>query len=172
MNDGLSENFLVLSIYPSSRGFAFVLFDGPASPFDWGIKAINQKRKDEKVFEEIKKIVERYRPEVLVMEETSGQRYQRAQWIKRLYRRLLRLANDEYMLVYRYGKDRVKDCFSDSAENKQQIAEAVITEIPAFQRYRPRVRKAWTSEDCRMSLFDAAALGLTYYGSDGQVRTE
>jgi hypothetical protein len=49
--------------------------------------------------------------------------------------------------------------------NKRQLAEAVAKHIPAFQRYLPRVRKPWMSEDSRMHLFDAAALALTFFQS-------
>jgi hypothetical protein len=38
---------LVLSIYPFSRGFAFVLFEGPENPLDWGVKEIKGEHKKE-----------------------------------------------------------------------------------------------------------------------------
>ena len=70
MTDAHPQN-LVLSIYPFSRGFAFVFFEGPESPFDWGVKEIKEKHKNTKTLDEIKKLIDRYRPEVLVIEDTS-----------------------------------------------------------------------------------------------------
>jgi len=71
MNDVQPQN-LVLSIYPFSRGFAFVFFEGPESLFDWGVKEIKEKHKNPRTLDEIKKLIDQYRPEVLVIEDTSG----------------------------------------------------------------------------------------------------
>ena len=46
---------------------------------------------------------------------------------------------------------------------KQMVAEAIAKHIPAFERYVPPPRKPWMSEDSRMGLFDAAALGLVFF---------
>jgi len=43
--NGLRRYALVLSIYPNTRGFAFVLFEGPLSPFDWGVKEVRGRGK-------------------------------------------------------------------------------------------------------------------------------
>jgi len=48
---------LVLSIYPFSRGFAFVFFEGSESPFDWGVKEVKEKHKNTKTLDEIKKLI-------------------------------------------------------------------------------------------------------------------
>ena len=36
-------------------------------------------------------------------------------------------------------------------------------QIPAFAHRLPRPRRGWTREDDRQTLFDAVALGLTYF---------
>src|SRR5258708_16455648 len=80
---------LVLSIYPFSRGFAFVLFEGPESPFDWGVKEIKEKHKNTKTLDEIKKIIDRYRPHVLFIMNTTGNDPRRHLHIRNLSRTLL-----------------------------------------------------------------------------------
>ncbi len=163
MNDAQLQN-LVLSIYPFSRGFAFVLFEGPESPFDWGVKEIKEKHKNTKTLAEIKKIIDRYRPEVLVIEETTGKDSRRTSRIRKLYRMLVHLAAVEYVDLCRYTKVQIMECFASvGATTKYEIAKAISTQIPAFAHRIPRFRKPWMSEDPRQSLFDAAALGLTYY---------
>ncbi len=155
---------MVLSIYPFSRGFAFVLFEGPDSPFDWGVKEIKQKYKDDKTLAEIKRIVDRYRPEALVIEDTSGKGPRRSSRIRKLYRMLVHFAQAEYIDLHRCSKAEVKTCFAGvGASTKYEIARAIATQIPAFAHRMPRRRKVWMSEDPRQSLFDAAALGLTYF---------
>lgn len=161
---GGSPSFLALSIYPFSRGFAFVLFEGDASPFDWGIKEIKEKHKNTKAFDAITSIVARYQPDVLLIEDTSHPEARRSSRIRKLYRMICHLAASEAIDVQRYSKSDVRNCFaSTGAESKQEIARAIAAQIPAFALRMPPLRRAWMSEDPRMSLFHAAALGLTFF---------
>jgi hypothetical protein len=163
MTDAHPQN-LVLAVYPFSRGFAFVLFEGPDSPFEWGVKEIREKRKSNRTLEEIKKLIDRYRPEVLVIEDTTNGGSRRTSRIRKLYRMLVHFAEAEYLDLYRCSKKEVKTCFASvGAGTKYEIAKAIATQIPAFAHRIPRFRKPWMSEDPRQSLFDAAALGLTYF---------
>ena len=155
---------LVLSIYPFTRGFAFVLFEGPESPFDWGVKVVKEKHKNAKTLDEIKKIIDRYRPEVLVIEDTTDGESRRTSRIRKLYRMLVHLATAEYVDLCRFKKSQVKECFASvGASTKHEIAKAIATQIPAFAHRTPPFRRPWMSEDPRQSLFDAAALGLVFY---------
>ena len=155
---------LVLSIYPFSRGFAFVLFEGPANPFDWGVKEIKEKHKNTATLDEIKRLIDRYRPEALIIEDTTGKDSRRTSRIRRLYRLLAHVATAEYVDLHCCSKIEVKKCFASvGASTKYEIAQAIAIQIPAFGPKIPRFRKAWMSEDSRQSLFDAAALGITYY---------
>ena len=155
---------LVLSIYPFSRGFAFVLFESPASPFDWGVKEIREKHKNTKTLDEIKKLIDRYRPDVLIIEDATGMASRRNSRIRKLYRMLAHFAEAEYLELHRCSKTEVKACFATvGASTKYEIAKAIATQIPAFAHRVPRLRRVWMSEDPRQSLFDAAALGLTYF---------
>ena len=52
MNHFRHGNF-VLSIYPTSRGFGFVLFESSESPFDWGVKEIREKHTNKRTINEV-----------------------------------------------------------------------------------------------------------------------
>lgn len=163
MTDARPQN-LVLAVYPFSRGFAFVFFEGPDSPFEWGVKDVREKHKNRKSLEAIKKLIDRYRPEILVIEDTSDSGPRRTSRIRKLYRMLAHVAEAEFVELHRYSKTEVKGCFASvGASTKYEIAKAVATQIPAFAHRIPRFRKPWMSEDPRQSLFDAAALALTYF---------
>lgn len=168
MNGATLEN-AVLAIYPFSRGFAFVLFAGPDAPFDWGVKEVKEKHRNTKTLEEIKKIIDLYVPTVLVIEDTTDKESRRSSRIRNLYRKLARLAEAEDIGLFRYSKLDVRDCFASlSAHTKYEIAKAVAAKIPGFAHRMPRYRKVWMSEDPRQSLFDAAALGLTFFFRCGE----
>ncbi len=161
---GANPQNLVLSIYPSTRGFAFVLFEGPESPFDWGVKEIKEKHKNAKALDEIKKLIDRYRPEVLVIEDSTSGESRRTSRIRKLYRMLSHLASVEYVDLVRYTRTQVRECFGFvGASSKYEIAKAIAIQIPAFAHRMPPFRKPWMSEDPRQNLFDAAALGLTFF---------
>ena len=163
MTDVRPQN-LVLAVYPFSRGFAFVFFEGPDSPFEWGVKDLREGDKNSRTVEGIKKLVDRYRPEVLVIEDTTDGGWRRTSRIRKLYRMLVHFAHAEYVDLHRCSKKQVKECFASvGASTKYEIAKAIATQTPAFAHRIPRFRKPWMSEDPRQSLFDAAALGLTYY---------
>ncbi len=158
----------VLSIYPFSRGFAFVLFEGPYNPFDWGVKDIKEKHRNEKTLDAIKELIDRYNPDAIIIEETGVGGARRSSRIRKLYRSLTHLSNTELIDLYRFPPSAIKRYFEPvGAVTKYEIAKAIGRQIPAFAHRMPKVRKPWMSADPKQSLFDAAALGLIYYGSRG-----
>ncbi|HCM68271.1 MAG TPA: hypothetical protein DIS62_04725 [Candidatus Kerfeldbacteria bacterium] len=87
---------LVLSIYPTSRGYAFVLFEGSQSPYDWGVKDIRKRGKNEATLEGVRALVERYRPDHLIIEDYTEKGSRRSSRIRRLYRMVTHLAESEF----------------------------------------------------------------------------
>src|SRR5437879_9478595 len=141
---GAQPQNLVLAVYPFSRGFAFVFFEGPDSPFEWGVKEIRKKHRSSRTLEAIKSLIDRYRPEVLVIEDTSNGGSRRNSRIRKLYRMLAHFAEAEYIDLYRCSKKEVTECFAlVGASTKYEIAKAVATQIPAFAHRIPRFRKPW-----------------------------
>lgn len=155
---------LTLSIYINTRGFAFVVFEGHASPFDWGIREIRGPRKCNGCRLRITQIVDRYAPDVLVIQDTSAQGTQRARWITGLDASML--AKDRDVPVFAYSRDQVRAAFERyGCTNKHSLAGLIARHIPALGRHVPPPRKPWMSEDRRMGLFDAAALALVFFQS-------
>lgn len=155
---------LVLSVYPTSRGYAFVLFEGPQSPYDWGVKEIRQKQKNEHTLKGIKVLIERYRPDCIIIEDHTEPGSRRSSRIRRLYQSIAHLAETEQVELFCYSRREVREFFEPiGASTKFEIAQAIARQIPAFEHRLPRVRKIWMSEDPRQSLFDAAALGMVFY---------
>lgn len=156
-------NRFILAVYPTCQGFAFVLFEGPLSPFDWGVKDIRETQKNVATLDAIRRLVGKYQPEAVVIEDTShGSR--RTTRIRRLYQMLGHLADTEGIPLFRYSRGDIRNCFASvGAKTKYEIAKAIASEIPCFTHRLPPIRRIWMSEDPRQSLFDAAALGITHY---------
>lgn len=162
----LRQYALVLTIYINSRGFAFVLFEGYLSPFDWGVHESRGPRKRNGCLLHITRLFDRHAPDVLIIQDTSEQGTVRARWIGKLNASIAALAIDRDVLVFSYSRDQVRSAFASSGcPNKQALAELLAKHIPAFEQYVPPPRKPWMSEDRRMGLFDAAALAITFFRS-------
>ncbi len=163
----------VLAISASPRGFAFVLFQKKDTPFDWGIKEIRGPLKNPRCLLAIKKLVVRYRPERIVLEDLSAKGSRRGPRIRALHKMIERLAQSERVRVVRYSRAEIRSAFgAENARTRPEIAQAVAKRIPAFAPKLPPLRKIWMSEDPRQSLFDAAALGVTWYGRTPNVRRD
>ncbi len=155
---------LVIAIYPSARGFAFVVFEGPLSPVDWSVREVRGRHKNQRCLVGIAAVLERYRPEVLVLQDMSPTGTHRAHRLRELNTSIGELGEDRGITVCAYSRAQVREAFEPfSLANKHAIAEAIAKHIPALERYLPPPRKPWMSEDARMGLFDAAALALTFF---------
>lgn len=155
---------LVLAIYPNARGFAFVLFEGPLSPVDWGIIEVRRKSKNAGCVRRIRAIFGRYTPDVLVLQDMSESGTHRANRVRRLNRAIEEFAVARHVPVVAYSRAQVRECFAESElATKQSIAELIAKRITAFERFLPPPRRIWMSEHARMGLFDAAALALTFF---------
>ncbi|MGE0356503.1 MAG: hypothetical protein AB7P08_06250 [Burkholderiales bacterium] len=158
---------LVLAIYATSRGFAFVLLEGPESPFDWGVREIDNPSRNQKCLGAIAELIDRNQPAHIVLEDTADPLSRRNLRVQHLYRSVEALANRNFVDVHRVSKQAIRDCFAGvGAVTKHEIAQAIALRIPAFAIRIPPVRKPWMSQDSRQSLFDAVALGLAYFKSE------
>ena len=166
MSRPLHESVLALSAF--SRGFAFVLFEGPNNPFDWGVKEIRDRQKNIPTLQGIKELVDRYRPEVIVITDLTNNGSKQAVRIEKLHRMIKHLAGTEYVELFEFPRSAVKQYFEPAGSTtKYEIAKVIAQQIPAFAHRQPPYRKAWMSADPRQYLFDAAALALVFYGSRG-----
>lgn len=159
-----NNNPRVLSIYPTTRGCAFVLFDSPLSPHDWGNKDIKKDVGNAKCIAIIKDMLARFRPDVLVLEDALERQTKRSIRIRRISKAIASTAQELSIEIAPVKRKNVRATFAQfGAINKQDIAQIIARKMEAFAPRMPRARKAWQAEDPRMALFDAASRGLTYY---------
>jgi hypothetical protein len=163
----------VLAIYPTARGFAYALFEGPLSPVDWGIARRSGKRKIERCLRMIAALFLRYEPDLLVLQDTSPAGTLRSKRIRNLNSAISEMAERHGIPVRCYSRAEVRLAFNHlKSPSKQAIAESIAKHIPAFERYVPRPRKRHVAEDNRLNLFDAAALALTFFRSETDGKTK
>jgi len=165
MSRAYTKDICLLAIDPSTRGFGFAILEGPNRLIDWGVKE-TKKNKNAKSLKLIDDLIERYQPSVIVVEDYAGKGSRRCRRIQGLINDISKLASKRQIKVRSFSRVKVKQAFSESgASNKQEIATAIAGRFPELAPRLPRFRKPWMSEDYRMSIFDAVALGLAFLAS-------
>jgi hypothetical protein len=153
----------VMSIDPTSRGFGFVVFEGPDRLIDWAVVEIRI-NKEERYLRRMIDLIARYQPDVLALEDPTGRGSRRCSRVQKLLGRVERIADEGAILTRRFSRSQVRRAFSDSgAKTKYEIAVVITNRFPELAARLPRFRKPWMSEDDRMSIFDAASFGLTFF---------
>src|SRR5205085_8848947 len=94
MNKEHDRERLLLAIYPTTRGFGFVVFEGQQRTIDWGVKDARGD-KNRKVLAKIEQLVSWYRPDMLVLENAHGPGSRRAERIRQLHALVVELAKTQ-----------------------------------------------------------------------------
>jgi hypothetical protein len=153
---------LVLAVHPTSRGFGWVLFEGPLSAVDWGM-ASSKRGRNSRLVARFERLLTRYEPSVVVLEEFEGRRG-RVDRIQRLCRSFVHLAACAGCETPVLRRALVQAVFvTAGAVTRYEIAQVIASRVPALAAKKPRKRAIWESESPRQSLFDAAALATAYF---------
>jgi len=153
----------VLAIDPYSRGVGFAVFEGPAALIDWGLRTTGPRADNGRAVRVIKRLIERFQPDVLALEDWVSAGARRSQRIDLL---LNHIASDQgnRVRVQLVSRREIR-AIGPSAETKTKHGRATLlaSRFPELRSYLPRPRKPWMSEDERMSIFDAVAFALACY---------
>jgi hypothetical protein len=154
----------VLALHATTRGFAFCAFDGPGQLIDWGIKYVGTGEKNKNCLALIERLITRFDPHSLVIEDVDERGGKRSLRVRHLYRDLEKLADRANLDTYCYPWQVVFSVFGDARpKTRHDLAVMISGMIPAIARRLPPKRNIWLPQDPRQALFDAAALGLTFY---------
>ena len=162
MSDETNQNKLILSVAPFSRGFGYVVFEGPHNLIDWGVKEVRTD-KNTSSLNKIEALIDFYWPDVLVLEDPSGENRRRVR-IRSLLGLISKLGRRKKIATKSYTRPMVRQAFETiSVSTKFEISRAIADEWPELKPYLPPFRKPWMSEDYRMSMFEAISLAVTYF---------
>jgi hypothetical protein len=160
------ETMRVLAISPTNSGFGFVVFEGAERVIDWGLKT-TRIRTAVRCTELAAELLERYTPDAVVVEDLTGKSSRRGPRARELLAGVVRLSSQSGIDTVRISRSAVKEAFVElSSTTKYEIASTIATQLPELAPWLPKPRKPWMSEDCRMGIFDAAALALTFFAAN------
>ena len=152
----------ILAIDPTSRGFGFVVLEGPKRLIDWGLFQARI-RKNHSCLGQVKKLIDHYRPNLLIVEDLRQNR-RRCSRVRKLLQTVQNLASKSHVKCKAVSLTRVRRVFSDgrAVVTKYAVAEMVSQRFPELAPRLPPPRKPWHSEAEAMAIFDALALALGY----------
>lgn len=163
MKDNQADDSLILSVFPSVRGFGFALFHGAWVPIDWGFRHV-QGDKNKLCLDKVEKLIDDYAPDTLLLEDHAGEGSHRSPRVAALIDDITAFATERGITVERYSRDQIRECFAEfDAVTKYDIARAISQVLPEFPPQLPPERKIWLPEDTRMSIFDAVSLIFTHF---------
>lgn len=142
------RNVLAIAAASTKLGHAF-LIDG--TPFDWGTSK-ESSGSPRQAYRYTQKKIAYYRPELLVTELVTDTS-KKGQYSRSLINMVAKAAQDadvQWCLVAR----------EQTYANKYQEAQALALRFPELKPSLPGPRKWWQTEDQRMIIFEALALGL------------
>jgi hypothetical protein len=159
----------VLALHITTRGFAFCMFDGPGQLIDFGIKHVARGDKNKQSLSAIEHLIILYDPHAVVLEDVTEAGSKRLSRVRSLCSDIEKLADRASVEAYAYPWQIVFSVFKEGQpKTRHDLAQMIAVILPSIARRLPPKRKAWLPMDPRQALFDAAALGITFYAvNDG-----
>ncbi|MFY9824905.1 MAG: hypothetical protein WAM82_26240 [Thermoanaerobaculia bacterium] len=142
----------ILAIDPTSRGFAFAVLEAPAFLVDWGERIVPAKTGG--LLRKLDELLSRYEPDLLVVEDLAVPGARRRKRASKDIHSIELLARKRGLAAQRISRLGVIDAFAPG-KSKFEVALRLAEIFPALAERLPRKRKAWTTEDARMNIFDA-----------------
>lgn len=153
----------VLAIDPSKRGFGFAVLEEPEELIDWGLRGARQEKNTD-CLRQIITLIEKYCPDVIVIEDWQSKDSLRRARIRDLLEDTVKLALSKKLTLRKISRSAIRKAFSQyNASNKWQIAVEIGKRFPELAVCVPPTRKPWMTEDARMRVFGAVALVLASF---------
>jgi Holliday junction resolvasome RuvABC endonuclease subunit len=158
---------VTLGLHPTARGLGWAAFNSPASAIAFG-DTVELRHKNAACLKRVEALLGKHQPQTVVLETFEGDGSLRCPRIRELCQAIVRLVADHGHDLAIYTREEVRETFrEDGAITRNEVAQAVARKVPALSRRLPPPRKAYESEDKRLSIFTAAALVITHFHNGG-----
>ena len=169
MNDQSGERrVLAVDVHP--RSFGFVVFEGPNRMLDWGVRSFRSGVNAVKIPAATKflALLDEFRPSAVVVRERLARKTANQ---TQMLATIESQARSRRIPVRYLSRRDVNRTFVGFESNKYEVASALAKQFPTLASKLPPKRKCWQSEDYRMGIFDAAAVGVAYFTRRKQMPT-
>ena len=160
----LSQPETILAIDPTPRGLAYAFLESPAFLVDWGERIAPAR--SGALLRKVDELLLCYKPTLLVIEDLAAAGSRRRMRARKEIRSIELLGLKRGLSAERVSRLAVRDAFAP-AKSKFEVALRLAHFFPVLARRLPRKRKAWTTEDTRMNIFDALGFAAAAMGRRG-----
>ena len=152
----------VIALDVRSQNFGFVVFEGPNEILDWGVRSFRSGDNAVKIPAATKllSLLDEFTPSAVVIRERATGRSTKKPKLLSIIERQVRSRRIPVRLI---TPREVNRAFVGFESNKYEVASALAKQFPSLTSRLPPKRKCWQSEDYRMGIFDAAAVGVAYF---------
>jgi len=156
--------FRLMAIALTTRGLGFGVLEGEKSLVESGHTSVGKDDKNVRCLAKIKKLITRYRPDALILQDVTAKDSRRRQRIKILHRQVMAFAIEHKLRVALISETQLRILLLANANGtKHEIAEILAKQFPdELVLWLPPKRRAWDSADSRMDIFDAVALAVAF----------
>lgn len=152
----------IFSVSPSSKGLGYAIIELPLRLIEWGVAWVTGD-KEKGAIARFEALLDRFRPDALVCEDTKAPGARRRPRVRRLLEALIAVARSRGIAVCTVARTAVLKCFSPlGLTTKHEIATHLAAQFPELQAKLPEKRKIYESEGERMPIFNALAFGVTH----------
>lgn len=158
-----TERVLALDI--RARRFGFVVFEGSEQLLDWGVRKCNSEKESrtEVARRKIMSLLNIYAPLVVVAGQAGENCRHEHGSVKAITKMLRKEIAIRSLRLHVVSGQQMKNHFRRfGCSTKYEMASALAKKYPDIAWKLPPKRKPWRSEYQRMSIFDAATLGVSY----------
>ncbi len=150
---------IYLSLFPNTRGLGYACIETPQTLVDYGVATV-QPVSNEKVFARTKKLIDFFRPTVILIRDNDDPVKHRAKRIEALTAMITAYAKTKNIPVYCYSRTQIREAFEiNGMKSKYEIAGLISNWFPELKSRMPQKnRLAYMNEDYNMGVFDAIAL--------------
>lgn len=154
------KRIVAFDVHP--RTFGFAAFEGPNELLDIGARTLPSGRNAVRVplQEKLAAIFDEFDPAAVVLGDRVSHRSKRT---SKVGDTLQKEAVKRGISVRFVTPGTMKKAFAGRNSNKHEIASTLAQQFPVLASMLPPKRKIWQTECYRMSMFDAAALGVAYF---------
>lgn len=156
------QRIIALDVHP--RSFGFAVFEGPDELLDFGARSFRNGMNAVRVPAQRKlgTLFDDFDPATIVLAGCGSHLSTKS---SKIISALQKEALERRISVRFLTRRAVKREFHGNDRNKHEIAMLMARQFSVLASKLPPKRKCWQSEDYRMSIFDAIALGVTYFSS-------
>jgi hypothetical protein len=150
-----------------SRRFGYVIFAGPHTLLDWGIRTHADGERS--VLERrLIGLQSMFAPSTILVRKSLEHSQTKTPTIRPAFNIVKSFARRAVVAVRLIdGSILRRFFFRKERKNKDDIARMVADRFPELSWRLPPKRKPWQSEPARQSIFDAASLGVFYFAQNG-----